>query len=109
MTTRDHIIEDERDERVVRDGERINVPLFLMDGVQREVADTSPLSEEDQRIAAYDEYCHYISNAWRGPEVRPPTPKATFVSTGDARVRRPPRVHGKSARRLENSMSIISR
>ena len=72
----------ERDERVVRDGERINVPLLLMDGLQREVAER--LVEEDQRIAAYDEYVHYITNAWRGPVVRPPAPKATFVRTGDA-------------------------
>ena len=84
MTTRDHIIEDEPDDRVVRDGERISVPLMLMDTIQREVADTSPLSEEDARIAAYEEYVQYISNRWRHPEVRPRTPKATIVRTGDA-------------------------
>ena len=82
MISQDRIKEDEPDERVIRDGERINVPLLFMDGLQREVAELK--AAEDARIAAYDEYLDYITNAWRGPQVRPRIPKATFVRTGDA-------------------------
>lgn len=92
MTTRDHIIEDEPDDRVVRDGERISVPLMLMDTIQREVADTSPLSEEDPRIAAFEEYVHYITNAWRGPVVRPPAPKGNIREDGGRKSRCIPRI-----------------
>jgi hypothetical protein len=86
-----HEIEDDDDDRVVRDGESVRVPMYLMDGVQRAVARvaappgprmrvTDALGASagfkpgycfdagaagDPRPAAFSEREKYLTDAWR--------------------------------------------
>ena len=62
------------DEDIIRDGESVRVPLYLMDGVQKEisahrprqlVADAHTLGVRAVADAAYDEMLANLKDAWR--------------------------------------------
>jgi hypothetical protein len=85
--------DDDDPHRMVRPGERVRVPLMLMDGVQRAVAGVPPPrdllvtdsrgapaghrpgyafayaadSADDPRVAAFAERGRYLTDAWRTP------------------------------------------
>src|SRR5208337_994066 len=61
-------IDDDYGPDVLRDGERLRVPLALMDGVQREIANSQSLA--DARRLADDARSQYIANlnGWRNPK-----------------------------------------
>lgn len=83
--------DDDDDVRVVRDGERIRVPLQMMDSVQRSIFDTfgpwryddaaDPLAlhqsgprfvdaaQQEVRDKAYDEYVEGLTTAWQKPPI----------------------------------------
>jgi hypothetical protein len=90
---RHHELDVDDDDRVVRDGESVRVPMYLMDGVQRAVAGVPPRrdvlvtdgrglpaghrpgyvfiyaadSADDPRVAAFAERGRYLTDAWRTP------------------------------------------
>jgi hypothetical protein len=78
------LYEDDDDKDILRDGERLRVPLFAMDAAQRDLARMlltdahgrpaghapgyvfSAASVSDPRDAAYAEHTAYLADAWRG-------------------------------------------
>lgn len=71
-------LKTDEDDKVVRDGQSVSLPVTLMDGVQREVA--SDAIAIKQRIAdAHSKYRTDVSNRWRaGPRgAQTPSPMLT--------------------------------
>jgi hypothetical protein len=59
---------EEHKRRIVRDGERVSVPLQLMDAQQRDVAASSSLTDAEKRRArAYADYDTLLAERWKGP------------------------------------------
>ena len=68
---------DDDDDRVLKDGERFRVPMYMLDQQQREAAMRSPMTtDQERRIAQIETYNKRVSDAWKNPTTPPPTAKA---------------------------------
>src|ERR1043166_9502366 len=99
MKRRNAVTTKSEEDKIVRDGESVRVPLLLMDELQRSVRANSLhdgmgtqagykpgfvfVAGRDETIIldAYDEYEKYTTGAWRGDGVA----SGTKQSTADAR------------------------
>jgi hypothetical protein len=79
--------EDDDDKKVVKDGERITVPMYMMDRIQKSVVGTTlrhapgfvSLSDKDAEAkrAIYDAADKKLGERWRGGEAASAKPQTT--------------------------------